>query len=203
MDPSGAALEECCTATKRERRLRSMLRHERMTVAMALAEKLHHSSRGQKMARGRGGRSRDALHGHVPDASPSPGGRHPVLNDLFAAGGSRPDRLTEVRPQERVQRHTVEQIILAPMLDVPVPLMEEQLLGRCLRATRYPCPRAGYRSAQDPHRRALSANSCSRDAAGGTASGSTDDHLLLPIHISDLLLLLWLLWFGTRLRVRV
>ena len=43
-------------------------------------------------------------------------------------GGARPDRLFEVRPQERVQRHTVEQIILAPMLDVPVPLMEEQLL---------------------------------------------------------------------------
>ena len=30
--------------------------------------------------------------------------------------------------QERVQRHTVEQIIAAPMIDVPVPLMEEQLL---------------------------------------------------------------------------
>ena len=43
-------------------------------------------------------------------------------------GGSRPDRLTEVRPQERVQRRTVEQIILAPMRDVPVQLMEEQLL---------------------------------------------------------------------------
>ena len=54
------------------------------------------------------------------------------VDDLPAAGSSRPDRLTEVRPQERVQRHTVEQIILAPMLDVPVPLMEEQLLdGVC------------------------------------------------------------------------
>ena len=50
------------------------------------------------------------------------------VDDLPAAGGSRPDRLAEVRPQERVQRHTVEQIILAPMLDVPVPLMEEQIL---------------------------------------------------------------------------
>ena len=29
---------------RRERRLRSMLRHERMAVAMALAEALHHSS---------------------------------------------------------------------------------------------------------------------------------------------------------------
>ena len=50
------------------------------------------------------------------------------VDDLPAAGGSRPDRLTEVRPQERVQRHTVEQIIAAPMIDGPVPLMEEQLL---------------------------------------------------------------------------
>ena len=38
------------------------------------------------------------------------------------------DRLSEVRPQERVQRHTMDQIIAAPMLDVPVPLVEEQLL---------------------------------------------------------------------------
>ena len=50
------------------------------------------------------------------------------VDDLPAAEGSRPDRLTEVRPHERVQRHTMERIILAPILDVPVPLMEEQLL---------------------------------------------------------------------------
>ena len=36
---------------RRQRRLRSMLRHERMSVAMALAEMLHHSSQGQRMAR--------------------------------------------------------------------------------------------------------------------------------------------------------
>ena len=35
-------------ARRRQRRLRSWLRHERMTVAMTLAEKLHHTSRGQK-----------------------------------------------------------------------------------------------------------------------------------------------------------
>ena len=52
---------------------------------------------------------------------------HLDVDDLPAAGGSRPDRLVEVRPQERVQRRTVEQIILAAMLDVPLPLMEEQL----------------------------------------------------------------------------
>ena len=38
-------------ARKRQRRLRSWLRHKRMTVAMTLAEKLHHTSRGQKLAR--------------------------------------------------------------------------------------------------------------------------------------------------------
>ena len=47
-------------------------------------------------------------------------------------GGSRPDRLAGVRPQERVLRHTAEQIVdSAPgllMLDVPVPQKVEQLL---------------------------------------------------------------------------
>ena len=38
-------------ARRRQRRLGSWLRHERMTVAMTLAEKLHHTSRGQKLAR--------------------------------------------------------------------------------------------------------------------------------------------------------
>ena len=38
---------------RRQRRLRSRLRHERTTVAMALAERTHHSPRGQKNARAR------------------------------------------------------------------------------------------------------------------------------------------------------
>ena len=49
--------------------------------------------------------------------------------------GARPDRLFEVRPQERDQRHTVEQIVdtvlFAPSLDVPVPQMENQLVEVC------------------------------------------------------------------------
>ena len=36
---------------RRERRFRSFLRHERMSVAMALAEYQHHSSRGNRTAR--------------------------------------------------------------------------------------------------------------------------------------------------------
>ena len=84
---------------RRERRLRSMLRHERMSVAMALAESTHHSApRGQKTARA-GGEARDALHGHVPEA--------PL-------------------PQGRIVRHVVGHLP-APSLDVPVPQMVDQL----------------------------------------------------------------------------
>ena len=84
---------------RRERRLRSMLRHERMSVAMALAESTHHSApRGQKMARAGGG-ARVELHGHAPEDAP---------------------------PQGRVLRHVVGHLP-APSLDVPVPQMVDQL----------------------------------------------------------------------------
>ena len=48
-----------------------------------------------------------------------------------AALGSRPDRLSEVRPQERAQRRTVQQIVdpvPLPALDDPAPQMVGQLL---------------------------------------------------------------------------
>ena len=117
---------------RRQRRLRQWLRHERLSVAMALAESQHHAApRGQSMARAGGG-VRVGLYGDDPEQLPpqAAGALHSFLDldEAPAAGGSRPDRLPEVRPQERVQRHTVDQIIAAPLLDVPVPLMEEQLL---------------------------------------------------------------------------
>ena len=58
----------------------------------------------------------------------------PELFTLFEEelGGTRPDRLSDVRPQERVQRRTVEQLVVAapglPTLDAPVPLVVEQLV---------------------------------------------------------------------------
>ena len=46
-------------------------------------------------------------------------------------GGARPDRLCEVRPEDRVLRRTVDQIVDAvpglPTLDDPAPQMVEQL----------------------------------------------------------------------------
>ena len=84
---------------RRERRLRSMLRHERMSVAMALAEYTHHSApRGQKMARAGGGSAR------------------------------RTTRLRSGRcsPQGRILRYVVGHLPV-PSLDVPVPQMVDQL----------------------------------------------------------------------------
>ena len=115
---------------RRERRLRSMLRHERMTVAMALAESTHHSSRGQTIARA-------GVWGREMNCTATIRDRPTHQPELFSLheeepGGSRPDRLFEVRPQEAVQRHTVEQLAddapRVPTLDVPVLLMVGQLV---------------------------------------------------------------------------
>ena len=74
-------------ARRRQRRLRSWLRHERMTVAMTLAEKLHHTSRGQKLARV----GEEVVH----DAHDAP--RGPKTPPL----GVRPGSLAEPAPQRR------------------------------------------------------------------------------------------------------
>ena len=55
------------------------------------------------------------------------------VDEVPAAGGSRPDRLEHVSgPQERVQRHFVEQLVEpvrgVPVLDAPVPQMVDQLV---------------------------------------------------------------------------
>ena len=77
----------------RRRQLRSWLRHDGMTVAMALAEMTHHTApRGPKMARAGEGRERAELHNddHLmkspagPDltASPASGRRNGLLSLL-------------------------------------------------------------------------------------------------------------------------
>ena len=103
---------------------RSFLRHERLSVAMALAESQHHTSRGQKMARAGEGdlemHYTATFRTHPPPQAPCT--VQWTWMTCPAAGGSRPDRLSDVGPQERVQRRTVEQTIDAvpslPTLDV-------------------------------------------------------------------------------------
>ena len=59
---------------RRERRLRQFLRHERLSVAVALAESLHHAAtRGQKMATA-GGVEREENYEPMPLDPPLPGG---------------------------------------------------------------------------------------------------------------------------------
>ena len=85
---------------RRERRLRSGLRHERMTVRMELAAALHHFS-----FRGAGPETYDASWSQMTANSREDS----VFFDLYDQDteGARPDRLFEVRPQERDQRRTV------------------------------------------------------------------------------------------------
>ena len=124
-------------ARRRQRRLRQWLRHERLSVAMALAEMSHHTApRGQKTAR-----AREEDHEMHYTATVRTHPPHQVAGteyyelsdeDVVPARGSRPPCLGEPRgPQERDLPRTVEQIaVYAPMvqiLDAPVTQMVEQL----------------------------------------------------------------------------
>ena len=67
---------------RRGRRLRAALRHERQSIAMALAELTHHTApRGQRMARA-GRWVGEALHGDVPE-QPTPQEPGTQFFDLF------------------------------------------------------------------------------------------------------------------------
>ena len=108
---------------RRERRLRSFLRHERMTVRMELAAALHHS-RDVGPGKNDGLRAQKTVNSRE-DA---------VFFELFDEDttGVRPTGLVEPPgPQERVPRHTVEQMAdVSPMvliLDAPLPQMEDQV----------------------------------------------------------------------------
>ena len=135
--PSGRHSDGGAAKRRRLRRLRSWWRHEQQTVAAVPATFQHHSApRGPRTARTRGG-ARDELHGHAPeDAPPQAAGTQYFamdVDDVPAAGGSRPDRLSDVSgPQERAQRRTVQQIVdpvPLPTLDDPAPQMVGQLLN--------------------------------------------------------------------------
>ena len=79
---------------------------------------------------------RGEVHGQVPAAPPpqAAGTQYFAMDvdEVLAAGGSRPDRLSPVSgPQERVQRHFVEQLVepvrRVPVLDAPVPQLVDNL----------------------------------------------------------------------------
>ena len=91
-----------------------------MTVRMELAAALHHSS-----FRGAGPKTYDASRSQMTANSREDS----VFFDVYDEDteGARPDRLFEVRPQERDQRHTVEQIVDNTL----IVQMENQLVEVC------------------------------------------------------------------------
>ena len=134
MSTAGVDIAAGAARRQRERRLRSWLKHERMTVAISLAVMKHHTApRGPKMARA-GEEESETKYTAKFRTTPPP---QPELFQLFEEepGGLRPTGLVEPRgPQERIQRHTAEQMIESfvpvPMLDhdAPVPQMVDQLV---------------------------------------------------------------------------
>ena len=102
------------TSAARRRRewLRYMLRHERMTVAMALAEMTHHSApRRPMMARARGEESE--MNNAMGQTTPPPRVASTVHFNLFDDGdvlAARPTPLVEVRPYPGVHWHAAAHI---------------------------------------------------------------------------------------------
>ena len=120
-DPSGRPQSSGVARRRRERRLRSMLRHERMTVAMALAEFSHHSSRGQRMARA-GVWGHEQNHTAKVRKPPTP---QPELFSLEEEpGGGLPAPLSEVAGRQdyvtdalrMLDRPLAEQVIEVPTI---------------------------------------------------------------------------------------
>ena len=104
---------------RRQRRLRQWLRHERLSVAMALAEMNHHAApRGQTKARA-GREARVALHGHDPEAPLPQGSRPPCLGV---------PRGPHARVQQRTVQLVVDAVPLVPLPDDPVPQMVDTVL---------------------------------------------------------------------------
>ena len=118
----------------KKRRLRSMLRQERQTVAVALAESQHHSAQRPKMARA--GEWGSELHVLQTATFRKTSTHQPELFELSfdeEPGGSRQPCLGEPRrPQAGVLRHVVEHMAdvcpFVQVFDAPLPQVENQLL---------------------------------------------------------------------------
>ena len=107
------AANETSAARRRQRRSGQFLRHERLTVAMLLAERDHHTApRGQKQAKsGEGeGRNETPYTAKTRETEPPPPPPRPPQPYEERPRGRRPEAFAEPRPQEQVQRHTVERL---------------------------------------------------------------------------------------------
>ena len=117
---------------RRERRLRQFLRHERLTVAMVLSEKKHHTSRGQRKDRTTGEECELNFTAKIRKTPPPAAATteyYPLTPDEgggLAAGG-RPPALAEPRPQGQVEQHGGLGYELVLALEAPaLQMMEEK-----------------------------------------------------------------------------
>ena len=113
-----------------------------MTVAMALAEKLHHTSRGQRFARAGEEGHRNEYEAPRRQKPPPPQAFFRLFDEEDSVWGLRPACLAEPRrPQERVQLRTVEHIAdVVPMvqiLDAPVPQVGDLGVDQLVEAFRH------------------------------------------------------------------
>ena len=189
---AASAANETGAARRRQRRLRQFLRHERLSVAMALAEYNHHAApRRPTMARARGEESE--MNDATGQKTPPPRAASTVHFNLFDEGdvlAARPTPLVEVRPQPGVQRHTAEQVIetFVPVqvLDAPVPQMEGDQVVEFMRMLDAPAldelviavPK--FYLPPDSSTPATSSTAESRIVGGGA-----DDHILLFFTAAD------------------
>ena len=126
--------------------MRSWSRHEQQSIRMALATVPHHSYgrvhteygalRSQNIATRARAEERETSTAPRRQETPQhPGKQYYDLGDE-SVPGTRPDRLVDVRPQERVQRHTVEQmgdvVPVLPVLIAPLPLLGCSEVGSAL-----------------------------------------------------------------------
>ena len=151
-------------------------RHEQLTLRMVLATVQHHSHgalHGQNTA------TRTGEWGSEQNYTAPIRRTYPPRPELFdlslneEPGEARPDRLYEVWPREKVQRHTVDQIVEA--VPVPVPLVVEQLVD-VLSLFDFQVPEQVVEVTKIIIEDIPSL--VSRIAVGGTAGGSADDSLL-------------------------
>ena len=167
-DPSGRPQSSGVARRRRERRLRSMLRHERMTVAMALAEFSRRSSWGQRMARlGCGGTSRTTRRRSGRPPHPS---RSSSASKKSPAGACQHLCLRSLAGRRRWSGTSWS---IWPSLP-PWCKSSMLLCRRHLADPGFPDCRAGYRCAQDLLLSVSIAFSCSCAAVSGTVGGSAD-----------------------------
>ena len=115
------------------------------------------------------------------------------VGDVLAVMGSRPDRLSEVRPQQRVLRRTVEQnvdVVTFPALDVPMPQMVLSAHfpdpSRILKCPRSCCHPAVHADSRGYYRRRNSWWKCRWTLSLGCGSSSrslTFPHSVVPMEL--------------------